>query len=80
MQGLRAIGSPLIEDVRGRGLLIGIQLRKPARLLSDALLARGVAAKDTRENVLRIAPPLVIDDDAIDFLLTAFREAIGTLT
>lgn len=80
MQGLRAIGSPLIEEVRGRGLLIGIQMKKPARLLSDALLTRGVAAKDTRENVLRIAPPLVIDDEAIDFLLAQFREAIATLT
>ena len=80
MQGLRAIGSPLIEEVRGRGLLIGIQMKKPARLLSDALLARGVAAKDTRENVLRIAPPLVIDDEAIDFLLAQFREAIATLS
>lgn len=38
-----------------------------------------VAAKDTRENVLRIAPPLVIDDEAIDFLLTAFKDAIATL-
>jgi ornithine--oxo-acid transaminase len=80
MQGLRAIGSPLIEEVRGRGLLIGIQMKKPARLLSEALLERGVAAKDTREHVLRIAPPLVIDDEAIDFLLTAFREAIATVT
>jgi len=80
MQGLRAINSPLVEEVRGRGLLIGVQMKKPARLLSDELLERGVAAKDTHDNVLRIAPPLVIDDEAIDFLLGAFREAIATIT
>ncbi|MEO6836082.1 MAG: ornithine--oxo-acid transaminase [Candidatus Tumulicola sp.] len=76
MQGLRAISSPLVKEIRGRGLLIGIELTIPARRLSDALLERGIAAKDTHEMVLRIAPPLVIDDAAIDFLLERFRGAI----
>lgn len=80
MQGLRALKSPLIEEVRGRGLLIGIELTIPARQLSEELLARGVAAKDTREMVLRIAPPLVIDDAAIDYLLERFRDAIAACT
>ena len=75
----RAIGSPLIEEVRGRGLLIGIELTIPAHRLSEALLERGVAAKDTRRDVLRIAPPLVIDDDAVDYLLERFTEAIGAV-
>jgi ornithine--oxo-acid transaminase len=76
MQGLRTIASPLIKEVRGRGLLIGIELTIPARRLSDALLERGVAAKDTHEMVLRIAPPLVIDDAAIDYLLERFGDAL----
>ncbi len=79
MQGLRAIDSPLIKEVRGRGLLIGIQMSVPARHLSSALLDRGVAAKDTHENVLRIAPPLVIEDAEIDLLLTKIREALASL-
>ena len=79
MQGLRAIASPLVTEIRGRGLLIGIELTVPARHLSDALLARGVAAKDTREEVLRIAPPLVIDDGAIDYFLERFRDAITSV-
>lgn len=79
MQALRAIDSPLIKDVRGRGLMIGIELTIPANRLAYALLERGVAAKDTHEMVLRIAPPLVIDDEAIDFLLTQFKEAIAQL-
>lgn len=79
MQGLRAIQSPLIKEVRGRGLMIGIELTIPAGRLAYALLDRGVAAKDTHEMVLRIAPPLVIDDEAIAFLLAQFRDAIDSL-
>ena len=74
--GLRAIGSPVIEEVRGRGLLIGIALTIPAHGLSEALLERGVAAKDTRRDVLRIAPPLVIDDDGVAYFLERFADAI----
>jgi ornithine--oxo-acid transaminase len=80
MQGLRAIASPAIQEVRGRGLLIGIQLDRPARVLSEALLERGVAAKDTQENVLRIAPPLVIDDAAIDYFLERFKDALTAIS
>jgi ornithine--oxo-acid transaminase len=75
MQGLRAIASPLVREIRGRGLLIGIETTVPAHDLSEALLERGVAAKDCREHVLRIAPPLVIDDEAIAFALERFAEA-----
>jgi ornithine--oxo-acid transaminase len=79
MQGLRAMQSPLVKEIRGRGLLIGVELTIPAKRLSEALLARGVAAKDTHGTVLRIAPPLVISDDEIGFLLERYGEAIATL-
>jgi ornithine--oxo-acid transaminase len=79
MQGLRAISSPFIKEVRGRGLLIGVELTVPARSLAENLLARGIAAKDTHAHVLRIAPPLVIEDAEIDLLLRSFTEAIGSL-
>jgi ornithine--oxo-acid transaminase len=79
MQGLRATSSPLVKEVRGRGLMIGIELSVKAKKLAHALLERGVAAKDTHDYVLRIAPPLVIDDDAIAFLLDTYREALATL-
>jgi ornithine--oxo-acid transaminase len=77
MQGLRAVQSPLVKEVRGRGLLIGIELTIPAKELSEALLARGVAAKDTHGSVLRIAPPLIIEDAEIDFLLERYSDAIN---
>ena len=79
MQRLRAISSPHIKEVRGRGLLIGVELTVPARRLSEALLERGIAAKDTHATVLRIAPPLVIEDAEIDLLLATFEEALATL-
>ena len=79
MQGLRTIHSPLVKEIRGRGLLIGIELTAPAKALSLALLERGIAAKDTHEFVLRIAPPLVIGDDEIDYLLERYRESLEAL-
>src|SRR5205807_2680686 len=52
MDGLRSIKSPLIKEVRGRGLLVGIEFYDRARPVAHALLQRGVAAKDTQANVL----------------------------
>lgn len=77
--GLRGIGSPLVREVRGRGLLLGVELTIPASVLAEALLARGIAAKDTREYVLRVAPPLIIDDAAIAYLLERFSDALAGL-
>lgn len=74
---LRALNSPAVVEVRGRGLLIGVELKFPAKNLAAALLERGVAAKDCRPAVLRIAPPLVIDDDAVAFFIERFSEALA---
>lgn len=79
VRGLRAIASRSIVQVRGRGLLIGIALNVPAKRLSEALLERGVAAKDTHRDVLRIAPPLVIDDAAVSFFLERFSDAVAAV-
>ena len=77
MDGLRSITSPLIKEVRGRGLLVGIEFYDRARPVAHALLQRGVAAKDTQANVLRLAPPLVIAREEIELLLEQFTSAIG---
>jgi len=76
VRGISGIRSPSIVQVRGRGLLIGVTLTYPAERLSKALLDRGVAAKETRRDILRIAPPLVIDDDAVAYFLERFVEAL----
>jgi ornithine--oxo-acid transaminase len=61
MAELAALSSPLIREVRGRGLYIGLEIdarRLPARRVVDRLLARGILSKDTHGTVVRIAPPL----------------------
>jgi ornithine--oxo-acid transaminase len=77
LAGLRRIASPIVADVRGRGLLIGVEFTIPARRVAEALLRHGVAAKDTHERVLRVTPPLVITDDEIDYLLAALTNAVN---
>lgn len=65
---LQAIKNPLIVEVRGRGLLIGMELdtrRVNARTAAEWLLARGLMTKDTHDSVLRFAPPLIIDETTL---------------
>lgn len=61
---LRAAALPCVHEVRGRGLLVGIELDPgfSAAHAAECLLARGIATRDTNRNVLRLAPPLVIDE------------------
>lgn len=80
IDGLGRIRDRQVRDVRGRGLLVGIELREtagPARDLALKLLDRGVLAKDTHRQVLRIAPPLIIEEAAIDWLI---EQIIGVLS
>jgi ornithine--oxo-acid transaminase len=67
---LRAMPSRVVQEVRGRGLLIGVELRReagPARVFAERLKEEGVLCKDTVENVLRIAPPLIIAESDLDW-------------
>ncbi|MDX1523635.1 MAG: ornithine--oxo-acid transaminase, partial [Anaerolineae bacterium] len=57
---LRRIESDHIKEVRGRGLFIGVELNTPARRFCETLQTRGILCKETHENVIRFAPPLVI--------------------
>ena len=69
---LAEIPSPYIEEVRGKGLLIGVQLKQSAgggRRFAEALQRQGILVKETHENVLRFAPPLIIDRKTIDWAL-----------
>ena len=72
MAGLRAIRSPYIKEVRGKGLLVGVELHPEAggaRRFCEALMARGLLCKETHEHVIRFAPPLVIGPDDVDWAL-----------
>ena len=64
---LRALKSPQIAAVRGKGLWLAIELNGPARPFCEALKERGVLCKETHETVIRLAPPLVIDRADLDW-------------
>lgn len=68
-----------IKEIRGRGLFIGIELHSSARPYTEALAAHGMLCKETHENVIRIAPPLIIADDEVDFLLDALKTVFQDL-
>ncbi|MEP7181105.1 MAG: ornithine--oxo-acid transaminase [Betaproteobacteria bacterium] len=79
---LAAIESPLIRDVRGRGLFIGLEVdrtRIDARAVVDRLLARGILSRDTHGTVVRFAPPLVIDREALDWAAGEVRAVFAEL-
>ncbi len=79
MDELRKIESPHVAEVRGRGLLIGVELKKEAsgaRRFCEALMSRGLLCKETHEHVIRFAPPLVITKEDIDWALAHIREVL----
>ncbi|MDE2312980.1 MAG: ornithine--oxo-acid transaminase [Elusimicrobia bacterium] len=69
---------PGIKDVRGRGLLLALEMDRPVRRLCEILMHKGLLAKDTHENTVRFAPPLVISKAQIDaaaaIIAAALRE------
>ena len=67
---LERLESEHIKEVRGKGLFIGVELHIPARRFCEALRGRGILCKETHENVIRFAPPLVIKKEEIDWALT----------
>ncbi|MFK4384347.1 ornithine--oxo-acid transaminase [Bradyrhizobium sp. USDA 223] len=75
LEGLKDIRANTIRDVRGRGLMLAVELHPEAgraRRYCEALQAKGILAKDTHEHTIRIAPPLVITGDQVDWALERF--------
>lgn len=76
---LSEISSPYIQEVRGKGLLVGVELKTSAggaRRFCEALAGKGILAKDTHQNVIRFAPPLVIDRETLDWAIPRIREVL----
>ena len=76
---LRTLNSPHVQELRGRGLFIGIELKPEAggaRRFCEALKERGILCKETHEHVIRIAPPLVITQEEIDWAFGQFKEVL----
>lgn len=78
-QQLKMIRSPLIKDVRGKGLLIGLEIdeKYPAHDICLKLLDHGILTKETHETVIRFAPPLIISKEQIDFVITALKKVFA---
>jgi ornithine--oxo-acid transaminase len=79
LAGLRRVQSPLIHEVRGKGLWCGVELHPElasARTIAERLLQAGILTKDTHETVIRFAPPLIIERSEIDWALETFQEVL----
>ncbi|MBB4186954.1 ornithine--oxo-acid transaminase [Sinorhizobium terangae] len=79
--GLRDVRSNIIKEVRGRGLMLAVELGPEAggaRKYCEALKARGILAKDTHGDTIRIAPPLVITEDQVDWAVEHFAAVLAS--
>jgi ornithine--oxo-acid transaminase len=80
MDRLRDLDSPHVEQIRGVGLLVGIEIRGasgPARPFCEALMARGMLCKETHQQVIRLAPPLVIEESELDWATEQLRAVLA---
>jgi ornithine--oxo-acid transaminase len=73
---LRTLRAPHIVEVRGRGLWIGIELNGPARPFCEKLKDEGILCKETHDHVIRVAPPLVINRDEIDWAFERMKKVL----
>lgn len=78
MKQLNNIKSPVIKEVRGKGLLIGVVLKKKARPYCEQLKRQGILAKETHDMVVRFAPPLVIKKKELQWALPKIKKILGT--
>ncbi|HHF53195.1 MAG TPA: ornithine--oxo-acid transaminase [candidate division WOR-3 bacterium] len=79
MEELRKINSTYVKELRGRGLLIGVEIKKEmatARPFCEKLMKLGILAKETHEQVIRFAPPLIIKKEEIDWALERIRKVL----
>ncbi|MYL51205.1 ornithine--oxo-acid transaminase [Halobacillus litoralis] len=77
MQELKSINNPKIKEVRGKGLFIGVEMTEPARKYCEELKEKGLLCKETHENVIRFAPPLVIDQDDLDWAISQIKAVLS---
>jgi ornithine--oxo-acid transaminase len=81
MEGLQEIDHPHLKEIRGKGLMIGVEFHPEAggvRQFCRELKERGILAKDTHEHTIRFAPPLVITRDEVDWALERIVDVLST--
>jgi len=80
LKELKTLKNPLIKEIRGRGLMIGLEFileKTDARKYCEQLKDNGVLCKETHKNIIRFAPPLVVTKENIDYLLNKIHTVIG---
>lgn len=80
LEDLRCLDQPLIREIRGRGLMVGIDLRKRVTPFLKSLMARGVLALPAGPTVLRLLPPLVVRRDELDLVLRTIMQTLEERT
>ncbi|MGP4073463.1 ornithine--oxo-acid transaminase [Piscibacillus sp. B03] len=73
---LKSIDNPKIKEIRGRGLFIGVELTEPARKYCEELKEKGLLCKETHENVIRFAPPLIIEKKDLQWAIEKIKEVL----
>jgi ornithine--oxo-acid transaminase len=73
---LRTIKNPDIVEVRGKGLFIGVEMNHPVRSMCEELKEKGLLCKETHENVVRFAPPLVITEEELDWAFDRIKQVM----
>ncbi len=74
---LRSIKGPHIKEVRGKGLLIGVEMDCKARPYCEQLMGLGLLCKETHDHVIRFAPPLVITRKEIDWAFKRIKKVLS---
>ena len=74
---LRKIHNPIIKEVRGRGLFIGMELNEAARPYCERLKEEGLLCKETHDNVIRFAPPLIISEAELDWAIDKIKKVLS---
>ncbi len=67
----------MVKDVRGLGLILGVELDRPGAPIVDACTERGFLINCIQDNVLRFIPPLIVEKNEIDLLVEALDEILG---
>ncbi|MDQ0220206.1 ornithine--oxo-acid transaminase [Peribacillus cavernae] len=74
---LAEIDNPIIKEVRGRGLFIGVELTEAARPFCERLKEEGLLCKETHDTVIRFAPPLVISKEDLDWAISKIKTVLS---
>lgn len=78
--GLEKIRSPYVQEIRGKGLLLGVEIKKEygkARIFCERLMDEGLLCKETHDYTIRFAPPLVITKEEVDWALERIAKVLA---